>query len=288
MQSIQNGYQETRTYINQTIQSIWLRASQAYYEPDKIVTKIEMPVHPQENTYPRQYKRAPWPHYLNQISGITPFDGSPETIESMAHNVEPLEKVTPLHGAVYKVVNLFQLLVNGLLGLQEQDMRVYRLIANEVPVDVEDYRGQTPAYWAAYFGNLTALMQLKIYGADLNKQDKRGKTPLRAAVKYGHRNVISFLATQKVDLNARDGRGLTPLHLAAYHGRVDICERLIYVGADRTLLDPSGRTAEEILKLKLAEKYHHYSFLRRLFSSPTHTLSLKSVNIAKLTELAQQ
>lgn len=287
LQPIQKGYQQLKSLINQIIQAIWKRIYQAYDEPGKTVLKIEMPLHPQKNPYPRQYKEHPWPYYLDQARG-TYATSSVDDIEAMAQKVEPLEKVTPLHAAVYKEQNLVQLFLSRLSGEENDEIRVSRLIANGANVNAEDIRGQTPAYWAAYFGNLSALMRLKIYGAELNKIDYRGKTPLRAAVKYGHHKIIAFLASQHVNLNERDGRGLTPLHLAAYLGRVNICEELIYAGADRTLLDPSGYTAEEILKLKFAENYHNYWFIRRLFSSPRPpSFSLKPFTIEKLAESAR-
>lgn len=278
-------YRHVKSLMSEAIQAIWTKFSQAYYEPRKVVLKIKMPLHPQKNIYPKRYKVYPWPHYLDQARG-TFATCTATNIEAMAQKMEPLEKVTPLHAVVYKEKNIIQQFVSRFYGQESDEVRISRLIANGANIDAEDIRGQTPVYWAAYFGNLSALIRLKIYGADLNKKDHRGKTPLRAAVKYGHQKVIDFLASHHVNLNVRDGRGLTPLHLAAYLGRVNICEELICAGADRTLLDPSGYTAEEILKLRFAEKYHNYSFIRRLFSSPRPpSFSLKPFNIEKLTDI---
>lgn len=289
LQSLQICYEEVKSFITQIIQAIWQRIYQAYYEPEKVVLKIEMPLHPQKNPYPKMYKHVPWPHYLDQARG-TYATSSADDMAAMAKKAEPLEKVTPLHAVVYKE-NHSQMVEwdDFFRGKNTEEIKIYRLIANGANVNAEDIRGQTPAYWAAYFGNLAALTQLKIYGADLSRKDYRGKTPLRAAVKYGHQKIIAFLASQNVDLNVRDGRNLTPLHLAAYLGNAKVCEQLINAGADRTLLDPSGYTAEEILNLKFAENYHNYWFIRRLFSSPNPpSFSLKPFNTARLAAIARQ
>ncbi|MFI5343680.1 MAG: ankyrin repeat domain-containing protein [Chlamydiales bacterium] len=247
------------------MQEIWERILRAYQEPSKHIPKLVIPLHPIPNTYPKHYKKVDWPKYLDNAWGA--WYANPDEIDDIAHKVEPLENVTALHAVS--------------LGNNEKGM--YRLVADGGIMEALDIRGQTPAYWAAYKGNLKMLMKLKIYGADLNHKDFRGKTPLRAAVKYGQDKVITFLATHKVNLNELDGRGLTPLHLAAYLGNFSAYQKLIYFGADRTIVDPLGRTAEEILNMKYAEIYHHRWFIGRVFSSPTPPpLSLGPWKIQKL------
>lgn len=234
----------------QKIQTLKNRILQAYYEPSKSIPTLVLPPHPSPNPYPKHYKKMDWPTYLDNAWGAR--WAKPDRIEGTATLVEPLEKVTPLHAVT--------------LGNNEKG--IYRLIADEGPIEAKDLRNQTPAYWAAYHGNLAMLVKLKIYGADLTLKDSRGKTPLRAAVKHGHNNVIDFLASHKVNLNEKDGRGLTPLHLAAYRANFSSYQKLIYYGADISIQDPLGRTAEEMLKMKYAEIYHHRWFIGRLFSSP--------------------
>lgn len=240
--------------IVQKIQAIKNRVLGAYYESSKPIPKLILPVHPIPNTYPKHYKKINWPGYLDNARGAR--YANPDDLEGIANYAEPLEKVTPLHAVT--------------LGNNERG--TYRLIADGGVIESKDIRGQSPSYWAAYHGNLEMLMRFKIYGAELDYKDFRGKTPLRAAVKYGHEKVIAFLASHKVNLNELDGRGITPLHLAAFRGKFSVYEKLIYYGADRTIKDPLGRTAEDILKMKYAERYHNRWFIIRLFSSPTPPL----------------
>lgn len=254
-------------YFIQKIQLIVNKILQAYHEPSKYVPKLILQAHPIPNTYPQKYKKMDWPPYLDNARGASCADSN-----DIRNGTEPKEQVTSLHAVT--------------LGNNEKG--IFRLIADGGIIEAKDIRGQTPAYWAAYHGNLEMLMKLKIYGADLNHKDFRDKTPLRAAAKYGHVKVVEFLASHKVNLNALDGRGLTPLHIAAYHKNFSVYEKLIYFGADRSIKDPLGRTAEEILNMKYAETYHNRWFIGRLFSSSTPpALSLKSWIIAKLTESIQ-
>lgn len=237
--------------ITEIWQGFWERVSRAYHEPSKQLPKLEIPPHPIPNSYSKHFKRKSWPRELNNAWGAS--FANRHDVENIAKFIEPNEKVTPLHAVT--------------LGNNSQGL--FRLIADDGDVNAKDIRGQSPAYWAAYHGNLQALTVLKIYGADLFEKDSRGKTPLRAAVKYGHEPVIEFLASHGANLNETDGRGLTPLHLAAYLGRFQTYQKLTLLGADRSLKDPHGHTAEEILKMKFAQTYHNrWFFITRLFSSP--------------------
>lgn len=260
-QNCQSYVKKALSQINAKIQEIWTHIQLAYYETSKEIDPIKLLPHPITNTYPQEHKKKNWPAYLNHAWGKW---GHADDLEKFAQSKDPLEHVTPLHATT--------------LGSNYTGM--YRLIAHNAIVDAKDIRGQIPAYWAAYHGNLKALMILSIYGANLNQADYRGKTPLRAAAKYGHIDEITFLAAQRVDLDALDGRGLTALHVAAYNKRFDVYEKLIYFGADRSIKDPLGRTAEDILKLRCAKAFHNRWFIGRLFSSPNPPpLSIKKWDI---------
>jgi len=253
VQNISIALSSVKDALIQKIKEIRDRILCAYQEPSKHVPKLDLPPHSMPNMYPKRYKNMDWPRYLDNARGVC-YGGfaNPNDLEGIAGLQEPLEMVTPLHA----------------VSLGDNKKGAFRLIADGGGIESKDIRGQTPAYWASYCGNLEMLTRFKIYGVDLNCKDYRGKTPLRAAVKYGHEKIIAFLASHKVNLNELDGRGLTSLHLAAFHGRFSVYEQLIYCGADRTIKDPLGRTAEDVLKMKYAELYHNRWFIGRLFSSP--------------------
>lgn len=244
------------TFLDQQIKAIWAKIRAVYQESFKELPELVLSPHSMgPNPYNKAYKTVGWPWYLNNAWGAW---GNSKRLDGAARLKDPYEKVTALHAST---------LGHNLPG-------IYRLIANDAEVDAIDIRGQTPSYWAAYFGNLSALMIFKIYGADLNAIDSRGKSILRAAAKYDQDRIISFLATHKVDLNVVDKKGLTPLHVAAFNGSFSAYEKLKFYGADTTIQDPLGRTAEDMLKLKYEEIYHKRWFIFRLFTSPNPPPSL--------------
>ena len=69
---------------------------------------------------------------------------------------------------------------------------------------------------------------------------------LRMAVVAGIERAVQIHIDRGDDLNARDANGMTPLMLSAARNKPAICRLLLIAGADRGLLDPSGKTAHEI------------------------------------------
>lgn len=69
---------------------------------------------------------------------------------------------------------------------------------------------------------------------------------LRVAVMAGVESAVQLHIDRGDDLNARDSNGLTLLMLSAAKNRSAICRLLLNAGADRSLLDPEGRTAHTI------------------------------------------
>lgn len=233
--------------VQQVAAKIW----EIYKDSGRVVPPVVPPPHPLPNTYLR-CKKLDWPQGLDNAAGnISGAD--PEDVNGIANLRAAIELATPLHS----------------VGLGKNFNAVRVLIGQGGDVDALDFRGQSPAYWAAYHGNLKILTMLTAYGATLHNKDYRGKTCLRAAVKYGREEVVEFLAAKQVDLDVRDGRGLTPLHLAAYKGNFAMYKLLILLGADSTLLDPKDKRAEDILWNKYEELYYNRNFFFRLFTRRT-------------------
>lgn len=225
-------------------------------------SQLQMPNHPIPNPYPLANKTADWPNYLDKRLGVG--DDNDE-IQAIANQADPHELVTPLHAA----------------AMRNDITATFRLLAH-MDANIRDYRGQTPAYWAAYYGHVQILTILKNFDADLDHLDKRGKSPLRAAVKYNRIEAIDFLVSHGADIHVKDGRGLSLIQLAAYRGHNKAYERLLFYGADEMEVDSNGMTAKKVLNQRCKEKYDNKIYLFKIFSSPTPSFSLKPYNIEKL------
>ncbi|MCX5921983.1 MAG: ankyrin repeat domain-containing protein [Candidatus Dependentiae bacterium] len=81
--------------------------------------------------------------------------------------------------------------------------RAKQLLEQGADVNLADYTGKTPLYWAAIKGYDTTVAELLKADADVNTADKLGRTPLYMATWKGHEKVIAQLlaAGANVDLN---------------------------------------------------------------------------------------
>lgn len=220
------------------------RFSRAYSDCWNFVPHVPFKAHPEQNIYNKALKRKNWPEVLDQAFGYWKFSNLKPETATVSYTEE---KVYPLHAIVHKIGRIFSWVSWG------------------AEVDAKDERGQTPAYWAAYKGDLGKLMLLHSQKANLQEVDKRGKTPIRAAAKYNKKWIITYLSNTGCNLNVVDGRGLTPLHLTARACHKSSYKRLLQLGADPTIKDPLGRTAKEIYILAYRKKYADTFFPIRLF-----------------------
>ena len=85
---------------------------------------------------------------------------------------------------------------------------------------------------AAYDGDIQAVKQHLVDGADVNAKDDDGWTPLLDAATFGHKEIVELLITKGADVNAKTEEGETPLHTAVSNDHKEIIELLIKEGAD--------------------------------------------------------
>ena len=82
-------------------------------------------------------------------------------------------------------------------------------------------------------------------GADVNLGNLHdGITPLHDAAREGDRDVVAFVLQKGAQVDSRSDKGTTPLMRAAVGGSVPTIRCLIAFGADVTLKDKAGATAE--------------------------------------------
>ncbi|VDP89222.1 unnamed protein product [Echinostoma caproni] len=85
------------------------------------------------------------------------------------------------------------------------------------------------------------------------------ESALYVAAYFCEKEIIDLLIKNGADINSATIEGNTPLHAAAYVGNADIMKQLLEAGADATLKNAKGLTADDILRessLKEFESHH--------------------------------
>ncbi|MEM1125426.1 MAG: ankyrin repeat domain-containing protein [Bacteroidota bacterium] len=116
-------------------------------------------------------------------------------------------------------------------------------------VNAVDQQGRTPGYLAMHHDQAeVAGLLLKADGARLGLISERGQSLLMEAVNHDFVDLALWLAQQDgVDPNVQHLEdGSTALIQAARKGYVDVVEMLLAQGADPSLADHEGRTAQEV------------------------------------------
>jgi lysophospholipase len=85
--------------------------------------------------------------------------------------------------------------------------------------------------YAADFGYIASLQELKANGANLSSADYDGRTPLHFAARNGKLEVTKYLIGDKANVNAADKNGRSPLFEALLNGHMDISKELVRAGA---------------------------------------------------------
>ncbi len=112
---------------------------------------------------------------------------------------------------------------------------ILQIIANSFKVSVEqeavkDGLFPTLTSYAAHFGYIHVLDELKRCGTRFDIGDYEGKTPLHIAAKCGQVDVIKYLITAYNNINSLDGRGRSALFEAILNKKFDAAKILMAAG----------------------------------------------------------
>jgi len=138
------------------------------------------------------------------------------------------------------------------------------LVMNGTSVDAADGENRTVTMWAAFNGHTAIIQLLKEKGANINAIDTNGRTALLYASSGPYPETVEYLLKNGADINAQGtAEGFTALMTAAAEGQLEIVRLLLVHGADQTLTDKDGDTAESF-----ARQNGHSSVIAMLESPP--------------------
>ena len=130
------------------------------------------------------------------------------------------------------------------LALQEPAPKVARVLVRwpGTRIDERNAADETPLMMAALKGHQGVAQLLIERGADVNKT---GWAPLHYAATGGQVALIQLLLEHHAYIDAESPNGTTPLMMAAQYGTLAAVKALLEAGADPTLKNQLGLTAED-------------------------------------------
>jgi ankyrin repeat protein len=130
------------------------------------------------------------------------------------------------------------------LALREPSPRVARLLIDwpQTRVETRNRADESALMMAALKGEADLARRLIARGADVNKT---GWTPLHYAATGGHQALIAMLLETHAYIDAESPNGTTPLMMAAQYGTVAAVRQLLEAGADASLKNQLGLTAQD-------------------------------------------
>ena len=112
-----------------------------------------------------------------------------------------------------------------------------------------DYDGSSALHWAASDGLVNIARLLLDHGWDLEARSSAGRRPLHYAAEYGQVEMLQLLAGRGAELDCQDAEDQdTPLHWAAHNSHASAVTQLLRLGADGSIRNKEGLTAEELAR----------------------------------------
>ena len=148
----------------------------------------------------------------------------------------------------YRKRKFFAAVLNGRHG--EVARYISRGRANPAWKHGEVGSGMSALDHAAYLGHVRIAELLLDNGWDWEARNYLGGRPLHccAAAGNGHVEMIQLLVNRGAMLDSQDNLKNTPLHYAAGEGHAAAVRLLLSLGADRTIKNGDGKTAEDLAK----------------------------------------
>ena len=131
-----------------------------------------------------------------------------------------------------------------LLALRESSLKVVQVLLGwpKTQVETRNAVDESPLMMAAFKGHIEIVRALIARGADINKT---GWTPLHYAATGSHNTIVSLLLEEHAYIDAESPNGTTPLMMAAQYGSAATVRQLLEAGADASLKNQLGLTAQD-------------------------------------------
>lgn len=124
---------------------------------------------------------------------------------------------------------------------------VREIIDAGAQIDARNADGHTALILAAYHGRGSSVDALLAAGADPNIGDRRGNTALMGAIFKGEEAIVlRLLREPRTAIDARNAAGQTAAMFAALFGKDAVIDALAARGADFSLADAAGQTAQKL------------------------------------------
>jgi ankyrin repeat protein len=123
------------------------------------------------------------------------------------------------------------------------------LLQNGADIHLDNKYGYTPLMQTVMRNDPKMVSMLLDKGAKIDQKNFYTElTPLMMAADNGSMELVELLVSRHANLNLQDGRGDTALMHAMAARQSKIAQRLTQAGADSTLKNKQGQTAEDLAK----------------------------------------
>ncbi len=114
-------------------------------------------------------------------------------------------------------------------------------------INVEDFNGDIPLFYAARLGHRPIVNFLLLKGADYKHRNQAGDSVLHIIIRIGHVHLLDILLEQKdCDIDIQNNDSVTPLMLAVIQKQVETVKNLLQRGANTELRNKFGQRAIDL------------------------------------------
>ncbi len=197
-------------------------------------------------------------HAINGLESKKTINNIITNMSAASLNIKDSEGSTAL---IYAIKNNDKASINNLI--------------NNSNTNLQDNKGRTALMHAINAEDIKTVNMLIKHHADINLQDNKGNTALMRAVSSSNKTTQTLLKTD-IDVNQKDSSGDTALMVAARDNNIKVIIILVKAGADASIKNNAGLTANDIAKPRSIAR-----LAMRAFANKENTIFNKQNNTPK-------